>query len=289
MAFVNELLNRQKDKFQETTWVVDSDTGIEMPEIDSLHVLIQAIGYIKFYLREKGNVLFRGQTKLYSTLTSSLHRQLETQNSFDIRNEALNQYLTSCRGQQDVLAAIPTYAHEPLLQHYGLKTRWIDLVDNVWIALWFACHKANSLTTGSFDSLRYEQRKNSATEYAYLILLLAENPIDKVGSPGLYESENTITIDLRKACPSQFVRPHAQHGLLMRKKQKTSVDSDLYENTVAIIRIKLDNALNWLGKGGLTDVLALFPPPHFDFGYRILLNKAPIPPDIIGRLNIIHP
>ncbi|GAA0468199.1 hypothetical protein Ade02nite_79030 [Paractinoplanes deccanensis] len=37
-------------------------------------------------------------------------------------------------------SGVPRYAAEPLLQHYGIRTRWLDLVGNIWSALWFACH-----------------------------------------------------------------------------------------------------------------------------------------------------
>ena len=32
-------------------------------------------------------------------------------------------------------------AIEGLIQQYGGISRWIDVVDNIWIALWFACHR----------------------------------------------------------------------------------------------------------------------------------------------------
>ena len=35
------------------------------------------------------------------------------------------------------LDAVDKYYYEAILQHYGFKTRYIDFVDNIWVALVF--------------------------------------------------------------------------------------------------------------------------------------------------------
>ena len=87
-----------------------------------------------------------------------------------------------------------------------------------------------------------------------------------------------IEVDLRKALPSTFLRPHAQHGLVIKKNVSNSspsaIDFDLSSNVVGIIRIRIDRAKRWIGDGELLTQDNLIPPPGYDPGYDLLLNKS---------------
>ncbi|WP_217694889.1 hypothetical protein, partial [Deinococcus marmoris] len=165
---------------------------------------------------------------------------------------------------------------EPLLQHYGIQTTWLDLVDNIWIALWFSCYKAvSSGKDGKYLNFerRSERKENKTQRYAYIILVAADLSSAKVISPGIWKGINTELIDLRLAAPSIFLRPHAQHGLLFRNLGKPSGrDSDYSSSIAGIVRVDLADALDWLGNGNLLDTHSLFPPASYDSGYEILLE-----------------
>jgi hypothetical protein len=77
---------------------------------------------------------------------------------------------------------------------------------------------------------------------------------------------------LRIACPSIFLRPHAQHALLFRKKGGlTQRPTDYAAQVRGIIRADLANALAWLGDGKTLGSHSLFPPAFYDNRYQILL------------------
>jgi hypothetical protein len=68
-----------------------------------------------------------------------------------------NVFMKSIVDAMPIFQQIKLFSHEPLLQHYGLATTWIDLVDNIWVALWFACHKAH-ISGKRSQYLHFEKR-----------------------------------------------------------------------------------------------------------------------------------
>ncbi len=272
-------------------WTEDLASGIPVYHVSSQHVLIQAAGYLKYVLAKESicGVFFRGQSKLYPSLEPSLYRRAKTQKQKQKRDLTLQCYLQASQG--NILKDVPEFAQEPLLQHYGIRTRWIDLVDNIWVALWFACHVARA--TGSIgEYLHFERRRPNfnlkAVDYAYILMVRAGTEVVNTAKPGLYSDGTTELIDLRIAAPSTFLRPHAQHSLLLRRsKNADHKNMDYAEFVVGVIRIQLRDALDWLGEGGLTSTHALFPPPTYDFGYRQLLKSAPPGNDVIAGINLV--
>lgn len=272
-------------------WKNDDDSGLHVFDVSNQHVFVQASGYLKHVLAKERpcGVFFRGQSKLYKTLEPSLYRGASTQKQKSARDKALNSYIANCEGK--VLSSVPEYAREPLLQHYGIRTRWLDLVDNIWIALWFACHIAHA--TGPHGKyLHFERRKPShdpsKPEYAYV--LMVETGIEQTVSkkPGLFQSEHTDLIDLRVAAPSTFLRPHVQHGLLFRRtKWNDHKHMDNFEFVAGVLRVRLSDALEWLGDGSLVSTHTIFPPATYDFGYNELLNSAPVGDKTIASIHVV--
>ena len=164
------------------------------------------------------------------------------------------------------------------MQHYGISTTWIDLVDNIWVAIWFSVHRAFAAGDGRY--IHFDRRSaDDGSEYGYILLVVVDSGSRSGGlKKGFMIGRNTKTIDLRVAAPSVFLRPHAQHGLLFRPKAtRPTVGSparplDYSSHVFGIIKFRLCDALRWLGSGDLHSVRALFPPPFHDDGYRILLN-----------------
>jgi hypothetical protein len=272
--------------------VRDDESGIDVLHVTSPHVLTQAAGYLK-YMAARDNpsgVFFRGQARLYSTLIPSLYRSVVAQSGKQRNDEDLKQLLKSIESDGKVLRAVPAYAREALLQHYGLRTRWIDLVDNVWVALWFACHHARA--TGLHgEYLHFERRTpdlrgNVGREFAYVLMIEVGLKTGEESVPGTFCGGDSELIDLRVAAPSFFLRPHAQHALLFRRvKHSSHLKIDLFDHVAGVIRVSVEDALRWLGSGDLLCVHALFPPPVYDFGYRELLSFG-FPPS--RNLGAVH-
>jgi hypothetical protein len=115
-------------------------------DVSTPHALSQAAGYLKFANGIDGGVYFRGQCAVHSTMVPSLFRGLKR--VLTTRETHLHQFMTAAVQNGAFLPNTPDYAREPLLQHYGIRTRWLDLFDNVWTALWLGCNRA--MATGRF-------------------------------------------------------------------------------------------------------------------------------------------
>lgn len=243
--------------------------------VKDTHTLIQAAGYLKHvYGKNKSELIFfRGESKIYPTLPPTAFRGIRTKRA---ESSAVQRINTAISHFSRPLAATAPYAHEALLQHYGLKTTWVDLVDNIWVALWFACHQARAAGPCG-EYLNFERRipRTDATGKAYILLVGADAAAPDPARPGLYIGPNTELIDLRIAAPSVFVRPHAQHGLLMRMKgNHTQRPLDYSTQVRGILEIDLANALEWLGNSTALSTHSLFPPPAYDNGYSTLLQAS---------------
>jgi hypothetical protein len=262
----------------------DKDSGLDVLHVDNSHALIQAAGYLKYTLAKesKKGVFFRGQTKLYNGLAPALLRGVKDGPPNVKRRARIAEFLA--------LRAVNPNCREALLQHYGIRTTWLDVVDNVWVALWFACHQA--LIKGwPEEYLHFEKRTpGTRSQYAYLLLLESAffEPVD--GQPGLYRDERSETIDLRVAVPSHFLRPHAQHGLLVRRLSKAGLPVSDYSPLIAgTIRVDLANAIDWMGNGSTLVVHSIFPPAYYDSGYLELLKGVVPEHRDLGSIHRIQP
>ena len=154
-------------------------------------------------------------------------------------------------------------------QHYGIKTPFVDLVDNVWVALWFALHQAKTKVINSHEYVYFYNNEN---EYSY-ILLIATDATEKSDKSGIYIGSETKLIDLRKALPSYFLRPHAQHAYMIRKNEE--IPEDYSDLVIGIAKIPTSLGLKWLGINDFLTVSSLFPAAYFDSGYAVLLKQYP--------------
>nr|WP_255639462.1 FRG domain-containing protein [Deinococcus betulae] len=244
--------------------------------------MVQAAGYIKYLVAQKNNqnVYYRGQSQIYTELLPSLYRGVGTPAGRSAKTESLNKLVANLKKSEGIFKNMPDLVVEPLLQHYGIQTTWLDLVDNIWVALWFACYK--SVSAGKDNKYlnfekRVERRENDDKRYAYIYLISTDLANAAVVHPGVWKGSKTELVDLRLAAPSIFLRPHAQHGLLFRNLGIPGGRAPDYSSSIAgILRINLSDALEWLGDGRLLDTHSLFPPATYDNGYRILLESQSI-------------
>jgi FRG domain-containing protein len=236
--------------------------------VDTPQALIQAVGYLKYARRHEGLVLFRGQNQLYGTMRPALYRGLRKEQARQAREKELEAYVEQVRAAGAFLENTPPYAHEAILQHYGIRTRWLDLVDNAWSALWFACHDA-FVTGHRGQYLHYEP---SRAQEAYIILIQAGQEVPDPARPGCLATGRAELIDLRRAAPSNYLRPHAQHAYLARS---TGAEMEMSEWVVGIIAVSMAQAREWTIRGPLSEARFFFPSPYYDGGYEKLLKLAP--------------
>jgi hypothetical protein len=150
--------------------------GQDVLHVRDPHALIQASGYLKFTRAAEGEaIFFRGQSQTYKAFNPTLFRGISAKQSAQssrVRDERL--FIAEIVKSLKIFSTFPHFSHEPLLQHYGLSTTWIDLVDNIWVALWFACHKAH-VTGKQFQYLHFEKRlPDDDNEFAYILLIATD-------------------------------------------------------------------------------------------------------------------
>lgn len=265
--------------------------GQVVPIYDVLnyHGFNQILGHVKFNNREYGNVYYRGENKLHNTLKPSLMRKgnnPHTQSKLLV--EVINSVLNDKYLKETLKLNTNNAKHivEGMLQHYGIPTRNIDLVDNHWVALWMGLHKCVK-TKSILTYYHYEMREipyqkladhaDILPEEMYQYILLVALPYANSSlHDGVSHSQSFVEIDLRQALPSFFIRPHAQHGIVAKKKIEeclTTDDYDMASQVCAIFRVRIDRAALWIGSGDMLTQDNLFPPPAYDGGYdRILLR-----------------
>jgi hypothetical protein len=285
-----------------------TEGGERIYQVTEPNALTQLIGWLRFTTTGAA-VVYRGQTAIHGSMQASGFRGLG--------RSGRERLASAIRGYIDILAGMPCTcpngpfafgsghrcgervsggrshhvvsgtaraAIEPLLQHYGVKTRWLDVVDNIWIALWFACHRQVSKPPHAFH-LRRSPAAEGDGSMAY-IAVLETGELSTAPVSGYLLGSQARLIDLRYAVPSVYLRPHAQHGLLIAPAKLGSADGSL--PVLAYVEIQLSDALLWLGSGAMTSSYVLFPPAARDEGFRRLL-KAPGPPIELGFVTLYGP
>ena len=283
-------------------------------DISTTNALNQIIGHVKFLNAEYGNVYYRGVGELYDNVLPALMRgrvrgvpdDLNKTLSDIINNpyfkESLKLFkLKRPKSSQDhylnnKFKRYNKYYVEALLQHYAGSTRFLDVVDNHWVALWMGLHKfashgkgnkfyhsvKRSLSAWDLYEAHIEKKENTVNGYIYAYILLIAMPYPKsIPECGICETDGFVEVDLRKALPSIYLRPHAQHALVVRRRDKENTESkanyyDMASQVTAILRVRVDRVAEWLGEGLLLTQENLFPSPSIDQGYNNLLMHPEI-------------
>lgn len=234
---------------------IDDSQGFPILEIFSPQILSGFAGYLKFQLKDNCKVYFRGENGFHKTTIPSLFR---SKNNKPIDNETIK---IRKKAYNELVDSIPKLFESyrlkreninPLLQHYGIKTDWIDLVDNIFIAIWFANQK-------------------SPKEYNYIKFF---------GS--ILNNSKLIVSDLRENHSSLSLRPHCQHGISITKSlTEWEIDNiDFTTNLIAIA--KIPNNKNFNLKGVVFTKDFMFPNDKLDNTLKLFKMKK-----FTNRLNEI--
>lgn len=286
------------------TYTFKSGNNVPVYEVLNCHGLNQIIGYIKLINKDYGKVYYRGQCELYDTMLPSLYHKSCNPKYMSERNKKLNIIINKTLSDKRFMKEANLSSEmdeapiiiEGMLQHYGIDTRCIDAVDNHWIALWFGLNKYHSERIGDNTYSSYTKRTKNAYQvlqnerettkkesyYQYVILIAADSGSE---SFGVVSGNDITTVDLRVALPSTFLRPHAQHGIILKRRlHNASCDFDISQNVVGILKIRNDLADLWLGDGQLAKFSNLFPSQFHDHAYRILLERQDLFRDNVNSI-----
>lgn len=307
----------------------DSGTVVPLYDVEKMAAFNQLIGHAKFVNGNYGNVYYRGVNGLFSNVLPSIMRNRRFGDARDLNQQLTRICKDSYFHQSLKLRDVPLkkdkeyyylsnevnrknkYCVEGLLQHYAGNTRFVDVVDNHWVALWMGLH--SFVMTGK--GLRYcicekrelligdiyqsadsslcpvvSSRPSNDDIFEYILLLAM--PYAKTNPHcGIIETDEFVEVDLRKALPSVYLRPHAQHALVVRRREQPPYSPrssasyyDMSSQVIAILRVRIDRAALWLGEGNLLTASNLFPSPSVDQGYNNLLlhpDMFPYPFEII--------
>lgn len=232
-----------------------SAAGDEYLTIEHPVVLARFISFIKGRNSERGyEVYLRGQSRQFPGMLPGLYRGSTNSGDRDLRWTAYKAMLNAFR---EILPGGRFHRNNPgaLLQHYGIRTPWLDLVDNIYVALWFASHDciATSESTAAF------RKRDEGHGWVYLVSNHAP------GRPPL------TVIDLRKQHSSLSVRPHAQHALSIARQTDVAqhrFGSDFSHYVCGIVRFPLGR--RWSLGGSMAQPQYMFPNHHLDSSLSIL-------------------
>lgn len=215
--------------------------------IDNPHLLVRFAGYLK-EANNKSKVLFRGQTKDYDgKMIPSLFRVNNMNEEILERRYNAYNYLVGKLRNDTKLGRFQRKNDGAILQHYGIKTPWLDLVDNLYTAIWFA-----TMCRTKKEPFEYIQRKNDQFGYIYFI-----------------RGDSKIKFcELREEHSSLSLRLHTQHGISVKRKDEPWKLPSLNEFIVGTVKFRINDS--WKLSGHLFDTKFMFPSKTYDRTYNYL-------------------
>lgn len=211
--------------------------------IDNPIVISAFAGFVKQKSPRK-NIFFRGECHNNRHVIPSLFRAsgmpLDSTDEVRRRVKAYNELK---RSVMQHFKRLPRFAEDVdvLFQHYGVKSPVIDLVDNIYVALWFAMDGNDG-------------------DYGYIRLMNTSHRDLKV-------------TDLRKKHSSTSLRLHTQHGLIAKKTVRTWNCHNILFDDYEIARIKFPVRSDML-QGLLFSRDNIYPSADLDNTLKILQWKG---------------
>ncbi|TQE98604.1 MAG: FRG domain-containing protein [Spiribacter salinus] len=298
-------------RYHDNSVVYHADDGVL--EVCTPNAFTKVCGHIR-YGQPNSPMFFRGQSELFPSLAPTGARGTNGilhQNGIQRHRQAIGELIVELDRENAWVGNVPDFAKEPLLQHYGIKTLWLDAVDNPWVALWFSIHRfvghglhgrywhfeprdpfafVDHRVRGEGRYLGHGGTRTVSQylpEYAYILIVTIGPCSPDVNRPGMYVSESGEMIDLRRSVPSTYLRPHAQHGLLFKQSLPPHQDHNYAECVCARLKVKVELAMRWIGQGQFTDLHSVFPPAVHDDGYQKLIERCRHGSETLGTIGIL--
>ena len=235
---------------QKLTCTSDPNTDAGFMSVNDPAVLA---AFVAFCSKKERKVFLRGCTNNYERSVPSLFR-IDSCKECDepARGERWSNY-------QDLLAKLRSnlkgdrWESERLgaiLQHYGIRTPWLDVVHDLRTAIWFANHefkkRGSCLVT-----------VESKQEYGW-ISVYSKNQKGHQNGP--------IVADLWSEQSSRHLRPHVQQGMSLAMQTDDAEDpepeQDFKKHQVA--QVRFPNSKVWRLRGYMFSTRFLFPAPELD-------------------------
>lgn len=225
--------------------------------------IVALSGYLKRLTTDgtgKTAVYCRGECILHESLFPSLFRKVKFEEEIDILVQAekeLEQQVQKRFGGR--MRRFRERHISAILQHYGVRTSWIDLIDNLYVAVWFPLNERNTL-----DAFHHKYSK-SPYRAGWIHFIQAR----VAGQPALRIR------DLRSDYLPLNLRPHAQHGISATRWSREHWNfgnKDLSTYIVASVEIPNESKF-WRLSGYMFQQAFFFPAPSDDHTYSVLLKN----------------
>lgn len=213
-------------------------------------------------------IFLRGCTENHATAYPSLFRRLpvddpvceQTRRWRAYKDVLLNlRNLEGGRWRRKDLGAV--------LQHYGIKTPWLDVVRNLYSAIWFATHELRG------SGLAGEVRP-TAKDYCWISFYRRR----------AHATGRRLQVkDISAYHSSAHLRPHAQHGgsLAMQKDDVETPHPCQDFNAFRIAQIRIPNGTEWKLSGFMNSAAFMFPSCDLDDSLQRL--SIPVVQEILDR------
>lgn len=227
--------------------------GRKWLEVSDPAVLASFVAFCKLPLYSSGlRVYLRGESSFHAALVPSLFRDADDEPSRRQRWAAYRDFL---RGLPRVVKGTRFTQKNfgAVLQHYGFRTPWLDVVDDLNVAIWFALNR----WTEEGNQCTY---RPSDQDQGWLVIVAVPR-------------DNRV-LDLRNGQSSRNVRCHTQQGTSISMQhddaRQPRSSQDFMPQVVGTVRIP--NERRWRVTGHRASRDYFFPPTAIDDTYRKLLN-----------------
>jgi hypothetical protein len=249
-------------------YVAYSETG--RPHLIIAHPAILAtfMGYLKYQIKQQKTgreVFFRGQTRDHPHIIPSLLRgdDFKRINTLSAAYEELKigarKMFNNRRFRMETL--------DNFFQHYGIKSKTLDLVDNLYIAVWFATNTWKQVE--GFNNLCIHEP--SSELYGWIYFMSVEPP--KAGTKST-DPDFSGYCNLREYHSSLSARLHCQHGITYFKPNdgEWTADNRTFDD-LCIAAVKFPNSQEFKMDGTIFTKEFLFPNSEIDNTYKLLREE----------------
>lgn len=220
-------------------------------EVDSPVVLARFSAEIRQAVIAKygsAKIYCRGQDEHFHSMKPSLFRAPNEHYSINCLLKAEKDFAASL-SESRLSKRFHRSELPALLQHYGVRTSWLDVVDNLYVAIWFATH--------SWREYKWINRPDR--EYGWLYFISTCSP-----------SSSLKVVDLRDKHHHLSTRPHTQHGVSVTRDKNTWPTSALDFDDFVVATVRLQCTSPWRLAGVMASAQYLFPDASEDNTLKLL-------------------
>ena len=198
--------------------------------------------------RPSASVYLRGQDRHFGSMRPSLFRSPNDSYSTQCLLAAQGDY-SKTLAKQSTAKRFQRPNLPGLLQHYGVRTSWLDVVDNLYVAAWFATHSRNGDTWIS-------KRSGSC---GWLYFISTEGPTSCL-----------TVLDLRDKHHHLSTRLHTQHGVSVTRYGNCWSNTALGFEEFVVATVRLRCGPEWQLRGFMASEKFLFPNASEDNTLKLL-------------------